>query len=420
MSNQGEKNTEYTHTAMGVVAGFSFQFDVFLNKLLTLQRDEEVSFELWDDVALNSPECIILFQVKHTIKALVSGNAPHLSDRASDLWKAIDVWRKIIVSKDDTAVSSSTAQCNYIRDHSFVLISNKKYEDNILYKLCNDIQSGVVKDNSGIDEVLNKILAKAHPAKGKEEGSESRNTVQSQIEAFKSFDLRLEFLRKLSFASVTFSSLEQDSLEVIAKGFMLPQTAAKEVYNQLKAEVYRDLTHCVQNGAPLKYSFEERYRRFNAIFSSHRIVPLQFHLNEEPYRTDFSDFICIKQLEGIGDVKNTNFEKIAYVASQFLSFKNQYEEAKNDFRITIQEEKDFKDDAIGFWRNQFDYYYADVDDETPETDICKKAKGILREVRNHNINLKQSSLGIPISNGAYYYLSDECLLGWHRNWKELY
>ena len=38
----------------------------------------------------------------------------------------------------------------------------------------------------------------------------------------------------------------------------------------------------------------------------------------------------------------------------------------------------------------------------------------------NQLKLRSETLGDTISNGAYYYLSDECMIGWHRDWKQFF
>lgn len=128
--------------------------------------------------------------------------------------------------------------------------------------------------------------------------------------------------------------------------------------------------------------------------------------------------MCIKQLQKVRDVKPSDIDKIAKYASQFFAFKNQFEYLKDESKILEKEEQDFMNDAIAFWENEFNYLYDGTDDFTEEQ-ILAKAKGLLHKIRAHRVTL-QKELLLDISNGAYYYLSDECLIGWHKEWKKFF
>jgi hypothetical protein len=92
---------EEQHTAMDKIGGFVYQFYYFLYLLLRIEEGEEVSFEKLDDAAVESGESISLVQVKHTVKVSVAGEMADLTNRSTDLWKAVDVWRKLIVGNED-------------------------------------------------------------------------------------------------------------------------------------------------------------------------------------------------------------------------------------------------------------------------------------------------------------------------------
>lgn len=123
-------------------------------------------------------------------------------------------------------------------------------------------------------------------------------------------------------------------------------------------------------------------------------------------------------MQKVKDVKPSDIDKIAKYASQFFAFKNQFEYLKDESKILEKEEQDFINDAINFWENEFDHIYDDTDDYTEEQ-ILKKARELLYKIRQHRVTL-QKELMLTISNGAYYYLSDECLIGWHKEWKKFF
>ena len=101
IDNKDLHSVEEQHTAMDKVAGFTYQFYCFLYHLLSMKRGEMVSFEKWDDAAVEKGNLVTILQTKHTIKVGAEGKLTTLSDRAADLWKAIDVWHDLIVGGKD-------------------------------------------------------------------------------------------------------------------------------------------------------------------------------------------------------------------------------------------------------------------------------------------------------------------------------
>ena len=135
---------EEQHTAMDKIGGFVFQFYYFLYLLLRMKEGEEVSFEKLDDAAVESGERISLVQVKHTVKVSAAGEIADLSNRSTDLWKALDVWRKLIVGKEYENRTTEEKR-KYIETHRFVFVSNKDYEDNKLAQLWYDLRTSTSK-----------------------------------------------------------------------------------------------------------------------------------------------------------------------------------------------------------------------------------------------------------------------------------
>ena len=80
----------------------------------------------------------------------------------------------------------------------------------------------------------------------------------------------------------------------------------------------------------------------------------------------------------------------------------------------------FVEDVMTTWDDKFTNVYSDTNDDTPEDVIITKAGKLLSSIRDKELSLCKQSLGRPISNGAFYYFSDECKIGWHRDWKQFF
>ena len=130
--------------------------------------------------------------------------------------------------------------------------------------------------------------------------------------------------------------------------------------------------------------------------------------------------VCIQQLMRVKDFAASETDKVAKYASYFYSFKNRYDQLREDSKLLDSEDEAFRTDAINFWDNEFGNVYDDLDDTATEEAIIMKAKKLLYEVRKKNLKLRSEYLGDTISNGAFYYLSDECLIGWHKDWKQFF
>lgn len=417
------QSEEGEHTAMGVIAGYYFQFYFFLYKVLTMECGTIVSFEKLDDTATEEAQAITLFQVKHTIQAALVGKDKPLTNRASDLWKTLDVWRKFITIESGN-VRSEEKQQTYINTHNFVMVSNKNCENNQLIKLCNNIREGKIADNE-IDRIFDNITAEAKIKKDRnnEETGEKQlapaSVVQTQINALKDFKYRREFLSKITFESMSFDDIEQQCLAYI-RHLWFPENQVQDVFNDFKIAVVNDFTECAKSGKPLLYDYGQKLNRFEAIFRNKRTESLDFGIKKENFKPDFLELVCIRQLIEVGDVNKKNIDKIARVVSYYLSFKNRFNELLDNYKITNADFENFEGNTIGFWRNHFERVYDGIDEYTDEKEIIDRAKQLLEKVRDFEVSLCKEKLLIPISNGAFYYLSDECKIGWHHKWEDLF
>lgn len=414
--NNALNSAEQQHTAMDKVAGFTYQFYCFLYHLLSMKRGEMVSFEKWDDAAVEKGNLVTMLQTKHTIKVGAEGKLTTLSDRAADLWKAIDVWRDLIVGGKD-GNRTKGEMMDYIKSHDFVFVCNKKTADNKLQKLCDDLRAH--SDTNSIDAVLDEISKEGKPVmeSGDGVGKTKYRSVQMMIDDLRNFELKGEFLKKVSFESKSQVDIKKDCVDHITDYVRFSEEDAEKVFDDFFAEAVKDLFDKADYGKPLQYTFEEQKKRFERVFQYHREEDLNFQIQMEGYKKEFLDLVCIQQLIKVRDFAASETVEVAKNASYFYSFKNRYAELIEQSKILEHEDEEFRADAIGFWNNEFKRTYRKLGGDATEDQVVEKAQDLLYEVRKHELKLRKKWLGLAFSNGAFYYLSDECLIGWHRDWK---
>lgn len=419
IDNKDLHSVEERHAAMDKVAGFTYQFYCFLFCLLTMERGETVSFEKWDDAAVEKGNLVTMLQAKHTIKVGAEGKLPNLSDRAADLWKAIDVWRDLIVGGKDGS-RTKDEMMDYIKNHEFVFVCNKKTADNIVKKLCDDLRAH--SDINNIDAVLDEISREGKPVmeSGDGVGKTKYRSVQMMIDDLKSFELKGEFLKRVTFETLSQGDIKKDCVDHITDYVRFPEEYATEVFEDFFAEAVKDLFDKADKGLPLQYTFDEQKKRFERVFQYHREEKLDFQIKMEQYKKEFLDLICIQQLIKVKDFAASDSVEIAKHASHFYSFKNRFYELKANNRFFDKEEREFFENAYAFWDNEFKHVYKGVGPAVSEDVIVEKASNLLYEVRKHQLTLRQKALSQYISDGAFYYLSDECIIGWHRDWHKFF
>ena len=412
------KTSEEKHTTIGGIAGIVYQFYVFLYHLLTMERGEVVSFEKLDDAAKESPHYISLYQAKHTVKCGVDGDSVPLSNRAQDFWKAIDVWMDLI-KHDVNQNRSLKEQLGYINSHGFHYVSNKAPFENEFFKLCQKDEEHITIE--AIDGVLDTITAMGRNSNREETAAATKyRSVQDVIDDLKAFELRREFVLKIKFDVESFDSIEAKCHEYLTDTVRFDENEAKKVFNDFKAEVEKDLVDSVKIGKPLAYAFDFQKKRFQRVFQYHRVENLDFRIVKERFKPEFLNLICIKQLMKVNDLTPANTDRIAEKTSHFLSFKNRYQELHDNYKILVSEEEMFNEEIMTTWGDKFKSLYKDTDKDTPEPTLISKASQLLDVIRDKELKLCQQPLGRPISNGAFYYYSDECKIGWHRDWEKFF
>lgn len=411
------RTSEEKHTTVGGIAGILYQFYVFLYNLLTIKPGDVVSFEKLDDTAKETPNYIALYQAKYTVKYGVDGEAVSLTNRAQDFWKAIDVWMDLI-KKDGDNERKRGEQLDYINAHEFHFVSNKAPYDNDFYKLCQKVNKE--KNLTAIDGVLDSITAEGRKTKIKESTSPKYRSVQNIIDDLKTFDLREEFISRIKFDIESFESIEANCQSHLTDTVRFNEEEAKMVFEDFKTEVEKDLKDTVGKGKSLVYTFDFQKKRFQKVFQFHRAEDLNFKIEKVNFRPEFLDLICIKQLIKVNDVVPENTDRIAQKTSHFLSFKNRYEQLHDNYKISAPEEVMFVEEVMTTWDDKFTNVYSDTNDDTPEDVIITKAGKLLSSIRDKELSLCKQLLGRPISNGAFYYFSDECKIGWHRDWKRFF
>lgn len=188
-----DKDTEEKlHSAMHVIAGYEYQFKYFFWKVVSLSvYDKEVSMELHDDVAVVGKEHIKMYQLKHTQKRNANGDVPNLTEKDSDLWKAISVWINIISGCGQKKIED---QLEYIENHEFWFVTNKAVRKNPLLKMVRQMQEGKLQF-SDIQTYLDSLY------KGQK--------VNESIKMLKEYKLNKEFLWRLHYEQVSMDELDE-------------------------------------------------------------------------------------------------------------------------------------------------------------------------------------------------------------------
>lgn len=401
------------------MAGFLYQILYYLKTLLSLKPDEEVSLELYDDVALESSEAITYFQLKHT----TSGISKNLTKRDSDLWKTLYIWVKIIQSK-----GTLEEQKKWISKSKFVLVTSKETENN---ELVNLIQQYISTDNDDgnwtkIEKFISEQANKKKISKKELEDCDQNNGKEDQItkvsfyaDVLDKFELKRELITTTEVITQDVKGIYKEISDILRYGNHIQESRIHSLVEVLLGRLETSFKDTILKGNPSRYSGKSFDEYFGPIFRQYlrqKFVTMPLKVTD-PDKYLSSTFI--KQLSDIGD-HAVQEPKIVSTITQRLSFENDYNISKQD--ISLDDQQTFEQDIHLNWENHFEYYNGSISDLTSEQDIKKSAKDILYQIRNSKVNF----VGEPLSNesvyGCYYYFSDgeHPTIGWRSDWKDKY
>ncbi|EQB3342664.1 ABC-three component system protein [Acinetobacter baumannii] len=383
--------------------GFQYQYYYFLYKLLNLKKGQSVGLEVRDDVHTtlkNNQQ--ILIQLKHTVRKNASDNAVSLAELDVDLWKTLYNWANIIVDKEAGRAEKSQ-QIDFISRTEFHLVTNKT-ESKKNYFL--EIIEKYKKKESTFHELRAHIVA----LYGK--------TDNDNIKKYINFLLELDEEIQANFLEKIYLELDQDDLDILIKESirdkMIDESRIQEVYERLDSNIRFDNFINIKNGGKVEINFDDFYKRYRNIFSTAR-TPLQLSKSFQPVLPDdlFSQNF-IKQLINIEAMKVNDMEKAIKYTSQRLKIIRFLEEWLQNGEIIYDEINDFHSDVTNKWENEFEHWCESCHD----MDIVKNARELLRNLRVIEFRIANNKLNTELSNGELYHLSNENLIGWHRDWNK--
>lgn len=398
-------HTEKT-SAAGAIVGFDFQYYYFLYKLLTLKKDETIGFEALDDVhtQLNNDHQILI-QIKHTTQKKPDGTTANLTELDSDLWKTMYNWSSVITDKNDGR-ESHIAQRKFLEKTNFVLASNKSFtsSNNFLSKL-SEYQSGTVD--------FEKI--KTHLKELRE------STKSEEIKNYLSSIISLDELILSNFLINTKSELNInniiDQCKIALEEKDVNPREIDYLFNQLDSVVRQDIFKNFSENKKLIYSFEERRLKFRRYFDIANNPGLKIRKFEGGLPERIEEQIFIKQLLDIEDINLNEQEIIQNYTRHRLMLESNLSNWVAEGQLTSEEIEIFEDEIFRQWETEYRSSYRGKDNPDEYVDIAHR---ILKEMRNKQLSISGQKLLSDMSHGGFFSLSNRPVIGWLKDWKEIY
>ena len=401
MQNQQEKRS-----ASDIYLAFEYQWDFFVLEVVKLlEEDDVVSFECLDDVARQTNNEVILYQIKHSLRKKANGETINLTNRDSDLWKTITVWMDFIEENEEANRDA------YINKNRFVFVTNKTINSNAFgdalqkYK-----QNG---DLSAFRNRINEI---------KEKG-DSASLVTRQIERLVNASYLETFVKHISLNFVP-NELELEIKRKIGVRFALKEDKINSVYEHLMARMRDDAKELIRNQKKIQYDCHTIQERYWTIINEGR-EKLVFRTDFPRYDGNPRDLMFIKQLIAVNDITTDDCDDIANYTNQWFQFHNNFKEKWNNHDINDRDVQNLTTDVDSVWRDSRKQFYRKLTKLSSVQDLDDAANNVLTVVRKEPMYLAQTPLGQALSRGCFYYYSNDDStivtemprIGWHIDWR---
>lgn len=396
------------HTAGPQLIGFDYQILYFLYLSLDLNPGEKLGFEILDDIHIEFPNGNLeLLQMKHTIQTNSSGGKINLTERDSDLWKTISNWIAFV-----NATSNAET---YILNTSFTIVTNKSIDSNTFLRNLAKFQAGEID----IKELNTYILALF--------SGTSDDILKEKIDQLINLKQKIKksFLYKINIIS------DQENIITQIKGRIhkLIRRAERvdDVFNAFYANIQIDKFLAIAGRVKFSIAFEDFSNKYKTCFD------FAYTSNSLPIRNlplifpdKLKEQIFIKQLTEIGETDQD--EEILNYTTAMLKFFNQVKDWVNEGDLLETDKTNLDKDAIFRWQRIFKEKYREIKKKVTtgitiddlEEEIKETAISCVNEMRKEKLSIKNNELTEEFSNGQFYLLSNEPLIGWHLDWEKKY
>jgi hypothetical protein len=394
-------------SAADTSVGFDYQFYYFFYLILGLKLGETIGFEIKDDIHIDFANGTTeLIQSKHTVQTSVSGNPINLTELSSDLWKTLSHWVDLVDEQIDRK--------SYLSKTWFKLVTNKSNGSNKFIQNLSAFQNNLLS-LSEIKDYLKNLS-----------GRTSDTELKKQIKRVHSAPALKEFLNKIKL------DLNEDDLIQRIKNRIIEKIhfteKIEDVYNSLHSAL-RDKNYLdVKSGKKLITTFSEFSNQFRNCFKAglssqlpKRDLPVLLPEKRE-------DQLFVRQLIDIGDIMPFDDEKIIELTTYMLKFVNNYKYWEINDGLLPSQKEEFERNTRLIWKNSFDKFYRKISKKylkgedllSLDDEIKDAALECLDEMKREALTLDETLLDTELSNGHFYFLTEEKIIGWHFSWKTRY
>lgn len=401
-----EKTFMEESTAPGTGAAFDYQFYYFIYRLLNMKKGQSIGLEIRDDVHSELDNDVqLLFQVKHTIQTKADGAPITLAELDSDLWKTLYNWARVI-SDPKAGRKGTDDQVNFVKKTEFHLVSNKSQS-----KL--NIFLGLVTAYTEYPS------PQAFDALREHTQELAQSTQDAKIKTYIDFVLTLDITVLREYFKRVFFQLEETEIiqkikDALEDKFVSPEDV-NSVYERLCSVIRDDNYIAIVAGELTSISFTDFRDRYRRIISESARKSLSFLRSDPPLPKDLLGQRFIQQLVAIEDISPTDVELITQMSTYKVRMARNLEVWVHGGEVVSDEVDDLHRDVTLRWRNRHRKAFR----KCTEDDINEEAQRIVDAMRDETYQLGDDQLSTEQSNGELYILSEDDVIGWHRDWETL-
>lgn len=406
---KAKRSQHEIRSAADKILAFNYQWDFFVLQVLKLvEEGEMVSFEYLDDVAKQTHDLVILYQVKHSIRKGANGEIVHLASRDNDLWKTISVWMQFI--EEDSVKDKAT----YIDKTRFVLVTNKTNSDNVFisalqeYHQCNDISK------------FKKSLKKT------EDNGKEDSDVTKIISQFLRVDYLELFIKNIQL-NLDENELQSQIKTLVQYRFALQPSKVDEVFERLMGKMRMDADNIIQEKEKVIYDSSTIQKKYWSIISIGR-EKLVFKTDYPSYKGDPRNLLFIKQLLAINEVTKDNLDDIAQYTKEWFQFHNNIKDKWDNHDVNGCDISELTTNVKTIWKREQKQAYKKKTIDLPQEELDGIAQDLIYKIRSEQLDFAKTSLGATLSNGCFYYYSNDNveiiqnlpMIGWHIDWENIF
>lgn len=400
---------EEKHTADSTSIGFDYQFYYFLFLSLDLNPGESIGFEIRDDIHIEKPNGeAVLLQLKHSVQRKSNNEIQNLTERDDDLWKTINNWILFI--------NSSLNKNEFINRTFFKLVTNKNDNNNEFISKLNEFNSDVISHDEFTDYLKN--LSK------NTQNSDIKGYINNLVNLNKGISKKL--LSNLEIVTNVGAIIQLIKDRIQKRIFRIERVDA--VYDSLCSNVQTEKFLQILDRKKFIITFDEFALKFGRCFD------VGFNKEKLPIREieivlpeNIESQIFIQQLLDIDDIWTGSQDIIDYT-TKMIKLHNQLKYWEKYNYLLRSDRIYFDENSISIWKNIFKEHFHEVQRkilqgttvDKLEEDIRIAALKCLSEIRKNMLSINGTDLGSDLSNGHFYKLSNEPLIGWHFQWQKKY